>query len=69
MNESAERYGRRIEDKYGFSLTDLSAEQREIVSSAIDSESGYVVSRDETMSDATTELVDRFRPQREIDRV
>lgn len=67
VNESAKKYGRRIEDKYGFGLTDLSSEQREIVSSAINNESGYVVPREETVSDAMTRLVDQFRAQKEID--
>lgn len=58
---SATEYGRRVRERFGFALGDLSATERDVVETAIDQE--YVVEHDETPSPTLDRLADRFRGQ------
>lgn len=69
VSNSAKKYGQRLRQNHVFELTDLSEEQQSILSEAIDSEHGYAVPREETLSDAMEKLVNQFRSQDEIDSV
>jgi hypothetical protein len=55
-------YGRRIRERYVFELSDLPAEERDIVETAIDREDGYRRSPDATPTDAFRSLARRFEP-------
>lgn len=58
VHESAAQFGAEIREEYAFALSGLSAGEREIVEAAI--EDGYVVSPDESPSEAFWRLAERF---------
>lgn len=67
VNESAKDYGQSIRERCEFTLEGLSEGQREILSEATADESGFVIPREETLSEAMKGLIDQFQSQKQVD--
>lgn len=69
VHDSAAGYGREIRERHEFTLSGLSQAEQEVVTEAIREEYGYVVGHDESVPAVMRQLGDRFRPQKDVDRV
>jgi len=59
---TAEAYGQRLREEYGFELADLSAGEQDIVAAAIETDDRYTVPHTATPPAAFQSLAERFRP-------
>ena len=69
VNESAEDYGQNIREQHEFTVKSLTEKQHGIPSEVTAAKSGFVIPREEALSEAMRGLVDQFRPQKQVDRV
>lgn len=69
VNASAAAFGAQVRRRYAFTLSRLTAAERDIVRTAIDEEHGFQVPHDETPPDALRRLADRFRPHEDVEAV
>ena len=67
VNASAEDYGQNSRERHEFTFEGLTEKQREILSEATANESGFVIPREEALSEAMKGLVNQFRPQKQVD--
>lgn len=64
---TASEYGRRLRERFGFELSNLSDAERDIIETAI-KENQYLVASDESPSSALVSLTDRFRTHEQAHR-
>ncbi|SEO82988.1 hypothetical protein SAMN04487948_105366 [Halogranum amylolyticum] len=65
--DSAATLGRELRERYEFTLSGLSAAEREIVAEAVDGDDGYVVPADHPLPDAMRRLGSRFRSRDDVE--
>lgn len=65
---AASEYGRRLRERFGFELSNLSDAERNIIETAI-KKNQYLVASDESPSSALVSLTDRFRTHEQVHRL